>query len=106
MRTIQIPTKYTLIQNAKKKNNDTPPPPLEVRERLRKRRYPLIFSLGSLFHNNQPTTTAATTGIPTRRSSQKIAFRMKLTKFAMVQRPRVLGTRPVDCAFPTNHKKT
>src|SRR2546428_6977741 len=94
------------MQNAMKKNSDTPPPPLVVRERLRKRRYPLISSLGSLFHNSQPPTTATTTGIPTKRSSQKIAFRMKLTKFPIVQRPRVLGTKPVDCAFPTNHRKT
>src|SRR6059058_5280235 len=85
------------MANVMKKNSDTPPPPLEVRERLRKSRYSLISSSDSLFHNSQPPTTATTTGIPTKRSSQKIASRMKLTKFPIVQRPRVLGTKPVDC---------
>ena len=39
-----------------------------------------------------------------KRSSQKIAFKMKVTKFAIVQRPSVEGTNPVDWAFFTNHK--
>src|SRR5438876_9474562 len=94
------------MANAMKKKSDTPPPPLVVRERLRKSRYPLISSSDSLYHNSQPPTTATTTGIPTKRSSQKIASRMTLTKIPIVQRPRVLGTKPVDCAFHTNHKKT
>src|SRR5438132_11031264 len=92
------------MANAMKKNSDTPPPPLVVRERLRKSRYPLISSSDSLFHNSQPPTTATTTGLPTKRSSQKIASRMKLTKFPIVQTPSALGTKPADRALPTNHE--
>src|SRR5439155_14630510 len=94
------------MANVMKKNSDTPPPPLVVRERLRKSRYPFISSSDSLFHNSQPPTTATTTGIPTKRSSQKIASRRNLTKFPIVKRRRFVGTNPVDCELPTNSKKT
>src|SRR2546426_84146 len=54
------------------------------------------FQLGSLLHHSQDAPTPTTTGIPMKRSSQKIAFKMKVTKFAIVQRPRIEGTNPVD----------
>src|SRR5947199_150023 len=57
-----------------KNNSPPPPPPLLVRERLRKSRYPLRSSTGSLFHHSrQPRNPATITGIPIKRSSQKIA---------------------------------
>src|SRR5207249_7058787 len=94
------------MQNAMKNSNDNPPLPPVARDRLRKERYPLISSSGSLLNHSQPAATPTTTGIPTKRSSQKIAFKMKVTRFAIDQRPSVAGTNPVDWAFFTNHKNT
>src|SRR2546425_13208651 len=95
------------MQNAMKNNSPPPPPPLLVRERLRKRRYLLRSTTGILFHHSRhPRNPATITGIPIKRSSQKIVLRMKFTRLPIVQRLRVLGTKPVDCACPASHQKT
>ncbi len=86
------------------------PPPSPLRDRLPNRcpcRYLSLSSAGNFFHQTKYTAaTSMMTGIPIKIISQKRRYKRNVTRYPVVHKFKVRGTRLVDCASPTNHKNT